>query len=59
MTQGPIEERLIELDAPRNVRDAGKTIDRYSASSLPPPKDVVDYIKNWLNHERGNNRYGR
>jgi hypothetical protein len=59
MTQGMIERRLTALEAPRNVRDAGQTIDRYQAARNQPPKDLVGYVANWLRKARENNRYGR
>jgi hypothetical protein len=54
-----IKEQLEANDAPFKVVEAGEIIDRYQQAGLRPPADVVEYVRNWVNSARGNDRYGK
>ncbi|MBT9134287.1 MAG: hypothetical protein DDT38_01018 [Firmicutes bacterium] len=52
----------VELEAegaPPRVLEAGEIIDRYLQANLPPPADVLLYVRQWVANNRGNNRYGK
>ena len=53
-----IEADLRALDAPINVLDAGRLIDK-TAHNMSPPRDVVQLVLEWVARNRGNNRYGK
>lgn len=50
---------LQAMQAPRNVVDAGKEIDKRVQAGLRPPMEYVAYVRNWVNKQRENNRYGK
>lgn len=54
-----IEQDLIDLDAPTKVREAGRECDAASQAGLRPPRALAEYIQQWVNRNRGNNRYGK
>jgi len=45
--------------APPRVVEAGEIIDRYLQANLPPPADVLLYVRQWVANNRGNDRYGK
>jgi len=52
----------VELEAegaPPRVLEAGEIIDRYLQANLPPPSDVLLYVRQWVANNRGNDRYGK
>jgi hypothetical protein len=54
-----IKDKLKELDAPRKVLEAADILDDHQRLGLTPPREFVQYVDDWLNRNRGNDRYGK
>lgn len=55
-----ILEELETIGAvPLNVRDAAMSVQSQLDAELTPSRENVNYIECWVNHMRGNNRYGK
>lgn len=55
-----ILEELETIGAvPLNVRDAAMSVQSRLDAELTPSRENVNYIECWVNHMRGNNRYGK
>lgn len=54
-----IEQQLKAMGAPRSIVDGGKLIDERAAAKLSPPRDVVQWVAEWVTRNQGNNRYGK
>lgn len=54
-----VQDDLKALDAPRKVLEAGRIIDEYQEAGMRPPRELVEYVQDWTNRNRGNNRYGK
>lgn len=54
-----IEQELTALNAPRKVVEAGQCIDEAAQAGLNPPRELANYVRDWVTRNRGNNRYGR
>jgi len=54
-----VQDDLKALDAPRKVLEAGRIIDEYQEAGMRLPRELVEYVQDWTNRNRGNNRYGK
>jgi hypothetical protein len=54
-----IEKELAQMGAPPKVVEAGKLCDDLTLSGKPVPRDVQDYVRNWVTNHRGQDRYGK
>ena len=54
-----IKTELAELNAPRNVRDAGNEIQKSLDAGLRPPYGLVTYVERWVSRQREQNRWGK
>jgi hypothetical protein len=55
-------EALAQLDAmdpPKKVRDAALQVLAATALSVPPPPDLVGYVRDWLGRQQRQDRYGK
>ena len=54
-----IEQELKAMGAPRSIAEGGRLIDQREAAKLSPPRDVVQWVAEWVTRNQGNNRYGK
>lgn len=54
-----ITEELKAMGAPRLIVEGGEEIDAAVAAGINPPYSVVVYVRNWVELQRRNDRYGR
>ena len=54
-----VAQELHDMGAPPKVREAGEIVDKHQSMKLSPPKDIVDYIRRWVNQHNTQDRYGQ
>lgn len=54
-----IYNELQELNAPSKVLQAGQEIDKHVQAGIPPSREFVAYVRDWVTRNQGNNRYGK
>ena len=47
------------LSAPSKVLQAGQEIDKRVQAGLTPSREFVQYVRDWVTRNQGNNRYGK
>lgn len=54
-----IYNELQGLNAPSKVLQAGQEIDKNVQAGIPPSREFVAYVRDWVTRNQGNNRYGK